>query len=157
MKYKLDTYRNQSGFTLIEVVAVLMIIGIVAVVAMVRTSSTEEIDLASQVEAVKGHLRYAQMRAMNTDSNWGIHFSTTSYYLFQGTDSSKVIITGEDGLDVDLVAKKSKLRITPPTGNNVTFDKYGSPGDVNVDIATNCSACANGGVIRVTKNTGFIK
>lgn len=43
MKYKLDTYRNQSGFTLIEVVAVLMIIGIVAVVAMVRTSSTEKL------------------------------------------------------------------------------------------------------------------
>jgi MSHA pilin protein MshC len=157
MKHKLDTNNNQRGFTLIEVVAVLMIIGIVAVIAMVRVSSTEDIDLASQVEAVKGHLRFAQIRAMNTDSNWGIHFSETSYYLFQGTDSSKVMIIGEDSPDVDLAAKKSKLRITPPAGNNVTFDQYGSPGDANVDIATNCSACANGGVIRVTKNTGFIK
>ena len=157
MKQKLGLYEKQKGFTLIEIVAILVIIGIIATIAVVKMSGTAEVDLASQVEAVKGHLRYAQMRAMNTDSNWGIHFSTTSYYLFQGTDSSKVIITGEDGLDVDLVAKKSKLRITPPTGNNVTFDKYGSPGDVNVDIATNCSSCSDSGIIRVTKNTGFIK
>lgn len=157
MKQTSGSYEKQKGFTLIEIIAVLIIIGIMSAIAIVKMNNTEEVDLASQVEAVKSHLRYAQIRAMNTDSNWGIHFAETSYYLFQGTDSSKVMIMGEDGLDVDLVKKKSKLRITPPTGNNVTFDKYGSPGDVNVDIATNCSSCANSGIIRVTKNTGFIK
>ena len=72
MKYKLDTYRNQSGFTLIEVVAVLIIIGIVAAVAMTRATSTRDYDIISQVEAVKAHLRLAQFRATSSNSAHGV-------------------------------------------------------------------------------------
>ncbi len=49
MKHKLGTYKNQRGFTLIEVVAVLIIIGIVAAVAMTRATSTRDYDIISQV------------------------------------------------------------------------------------------------------------
>ena len=153
MKRALRQAEGQCGFTMIELIAVLLIIGIIATVAAVRMSNTKPYDLASQVEVVKNHLRYAQVRAMNTNTypNWGINFdSATTYYLFQRTGSNtRVLIPGENDATVDLVAKKSALTIT--TGGRVTFDSYGSPGSANdITIAT------NGGTITVTKNTGFI-
>ncbi len=149
---KLKSKHNHQGFTMIEVIAVLVIMGILAVVAAVKMSNTSDYDLGSQVEVVKNHLRYAQIRAMNTDSIWGINFtSATTYYLFQGTGSTTpVIIPGEENATVNLVSKKTKLTVTPPAGGRITFDQYGSPGAATITINT------NGGTITLTQNTGFI-
>lgn len=143
---------RKGGFTVIEVIAVLVIIGILAAVVAVRMSGTSEYDLLSQVEVVKNHLRFAQLRAMNTDSVWGINFTSgTTYYLFQGVGSTApVLILGEDNATINLTVKASQLTVTPPAGGRVTFDSYGSPGSTTITIAT------SGGVITVTKNTGFI-
>jgi len=151
MKQKLGIYEKQKGFTLIEVVAVLIIIGIVAAIAVVKMGSTTNVDLASQKEVVKGHLRLAQSRAMGSGSPWGINFDTaTTYYLFQGSaTTTPILLLGEDNVTVDLSAKKSNLSITSAP-QVITFDAYGSPGTVNVTVTTNA------GNIIITKNTGFI-
>jgi prepilin-type N-terminal cleavage/methylation domain-containing protein len=149
------TARNafgKGGFTMIEIVAVLLLIGIISAVAVSRMMGTSGYDLSSQVEVVKNHLRYAQIRAMNTDAVWGVNFtSTKTYHLFQGAGSTTpVLIPGEDNATVSLTTKKSELTITPPTGGSVSFDSYGSPGSATIAITT------NGGTITVTRNTGFI-
>jgi len=145
--------RGQRGFTMIEIISVLLIIGIIAIVAVVRLSSTSAYDLASQLEVLKAHLRLAQTRAMSASSPWGICFpSSSTYYMFEGDGSTTpVFIPGENSATVDLTAKKSALSITSTaTIPRVTFDEYGSPGNVTLTITT------NGGDISVTKNTGFI-
>ena len=152
MKRKVKQSNGQGGFTMIEIIAVLLIIGILSAVALTRFYGTSAADLASQLEVVKSHLRYAQTRAMNTDSVWGINLnSTTTYYLFKGIGSTTpILIPGENSATVDLNAKKSKLTISPPTGGGVAFDSHGSPGLSTITIAT------SGGSITVTQNTGFI-
>jgi prepilin-type N-terminal cleavage/methylation domain-containing protein len=151
---------GQGGFTMIEVVAVLVIIGIVSAVAAVRMSGTSSYDLASQVEVVKGHLRYAQTRAMNSNLVvWGINFnSTTTYYLFQGVGSTTpVLLPGEDSATISLTAKKSALTITPV---RITFNEFGSPcaasGTPPAPLTADATVTTNGGTITVTKNTGFM-
>lgn len=145
------TLFRKGGFTMIEVVAVLVILGIVAAVAAVTMSGTSAYDLASQLEVVKGHLRLAQSRAMGSGIPWGINFSTTTTYnLFQGTATTTAIqLPGEDSATISLTDKKSELTITSAP-QTVTFDAYGSPGTTTVTVTT------NGGSITVTKNTGFI-
>lgn len=142
---------GNAGFTMIEVVAVLLILGIIAAVVTIRMSDTATYDLSSQREAVKANLRLAQARAMSTSSSWGINFdSSKTYYLFQGTGSTTPVqLLGEDTATVNLTTKKSALTITSAP-LRITFDAYGSPGTTTVTIAT------NGGNIIVTKNTGFI-
>lgn len=152
-----DRCRKDRGFTMIELVAVLVILGIVAAVVAVRMYSTSAYDLASQVEAVKGHLRYAQTRAMNSNQVvWGINFnSATTYYLFQGVGSTTALqIPGEDITTINLVTKKSGLTITPV---RVTFNEFGSPCDAGgVPLTVDATITTNGGNIIVTRNTGFI-
>ncbi len=74
MKRTKRTAFGQGGFTLIEVVAVLLVLGILAAFAAVRISDTGQSDLISQVDVIKNHLRYAQNRAMNTGSPVGSDF-----------------------------------------------------------------------------------
>mgnify|MGYP001335431434 FL=1 len=148
---------GKDGFTMIEVIAVLVIMGILSAVVAVKMSNTSAIDLASQVEAVKGHLRYAQTRAMNSNLvAWGINFnSTTSYYLFQGAGSATPVqLPGEDSATISLTAKKSGLTITPV---RVTFNEFGSPCDASgTPLTADVTVTTSGGTITITKNTGFI-
>ncbi len=151
MRKKMKKFNDQSGFTMIEVISVLVIIGIVAAVVIVRMTNTSGYDLVSQVEVIKGHLRLAQSRAMGSGSPWGINFDTaTTYYLFQGSaTTTPILLLGEDNVTVSLTAKQSNLSITS-VPLLVTFDAYGSPGPNTINLGTNA------GNITITKNTGFI-
>lgn len=153
MKRTERTAFGQGGFTLIEVVAILVVLGILAAVVAVRVSDTGQSDLISQVDVIKNHLRYAQNRAMNTGSPWGVTFSAggKTYFLFDGAaPSMPVLFLGEENATVSLTNKKSSLTITSAP-QTITFDAYGSPGVANITVTT------NGGNIDVRKNTGFIQ
>jgi len=153
---------RNGGFTMIETIAVLLLIGIIAAVVVSRMGDTRAYDLVSQVDVVKGHLRYAQSRAMNSSDYYGINFnSSTIYYLFQGVGSTTpILLPGEDNATVSLTAKNSGLTITPPAGGRITFDGYGSPcaasGTPPASLTADVTITTNGGNITVTKNTGFI-
>jgi len=153
------TLFGKGGFTMIEVVAVLVILGIISAVVAVKMSGTSAYDLASQVEAIKGHLRYAQSRAMNDNLVvWGINFNndSTTYYLFQGAGSTTPVqLPGEDSVTIDLTTKKSGLTITPV---RITFNEFGSPCNASGTplTAADATVTTNGGTITITKNTGFI-
>ena len=53
------------GFTLVEVIAVLLLLGIIVAVAVSRISIRG--DLTSQTDIVKSHLRFVQLKAMADD------------------------------------------------------------------------------------------
>jgi MSHA pilin protein MshC len=147
----MKTMKSHKGFTLIEIISVLILIGIISVVVIARMSDTRDYDLATGVEVIKSHLRYAQSRAMISSSRWGINFTSgTTYYLFNNDDpGTPVRMLGEDNETVNLVAKQSELTITS-SPQTVIFDAYGSPGETTITVTT------NGENIIVTKNTGFI-
>ncbi|KQC10676.1 MAG: hypothetical protein APR62_11735 [Smithella sp. SDB] len=150
--------KNQRGFTMVEVITVLLIIALLAVVAIVRLSGTSSYDLATQTEVIKAHLRLAQAYAMKLNSLWGINFdSSTTYYLFQGSGSTMPVrIPGENEITVSMTTKKSTLTITSAP-QRMTFNSYGSPVDDSGNLMTsNITIVTNGGNITVTKNTGFI-
>lgn len=68
--------KNISGFTLIEIVSVLVILGVLAAVAVTRSGGGGS-DLAVIEAALKNHIRYAQSKAMFSDARvWGIQIDT---------------------------------------------------------------------------------
>ena len=154
--------RNQKGFTLIEIVVVLLIICIIgAAVTISSFHPTSDYNLVSQTEMIKSHLRYAQARAMNTDVVWGIEFSSsTTYSLFKnGNNADKVVLPAETS---DSVTLPDGMTMTVAT---VSFDSWGKPytnasatgspaaNDINVTVTYNESESE---IIVITRNTGFI-
>jgi len=140
-------FKVQKGFTFLEIIAIIAIIGIMVAIAVSRIGSTDTYAIIGELDKVTSHLRYAQGRALRTDSPWGIRFaSANTYFLFQNAVANPIMIPGEEQNQINL----SKLTIDSATPLTITFDRFGSPGAANITIAT------SGGNITVTANTGFI-
>lgn len=141
---------GQGGFTLFEIIMVLLLLGLVSYFAATRLFSDDIPTQAAELELLKNHLRYAQSRAMNSESSWGIKFgSSTRYWLFKGTEENTVIrLPGVESSDG--VMELRSIQVTPPAGTKITFDSFGSPGAATIVLNTTA------GSITVTKNTGFI-
>jgi len=157
--------RDDRGFTIIEVIVVLIVLGILTAIVISRGSSTATYTLRSEVDVVKTHIRYAQARAMNASSVWGIQFQDgNSYFLYKfETGQTSVILPGEDSAVVNLPSGMTLA--FDSNGRTVSFNSWGMP-CTNAD-ATNkqnndwrditVSFEGNTERIRIRKNTGFIE
>jgi MSHA pilin protein MshC len=164
-----------NGFTLIEVVAVLVILGILTAVALTRLSSNPN-NLIAATDTLTSQLRLAQARAMSTSIDsldptvWGVRFiSTTQYYLFYCDKASvcdpaanKKSFPGGGNIIVDLASQGVQLT----NGALVlSFDRFGAPSPdaklttilaipLTLTLQDNKS---NTRTINITPQTGMIK
>lgn len=134
-----------GGFTLIEIIAVLVLMGILSVIAVVHSNDFGvEAEVRGAAEVVKNHLRYAQTKAMNADVAWGIDFAGATYFL-EDANHVNAVLPGDLPRGMTFSA----------TVNPVLFEnRWGSPGDATITVTI-----GKGGIsqtVTVTKNTGFI-
>lgn len=145
------TFRTrQAGFTLVEVIAILILLGILSAVAASRFMDTGAADVRAAADTLKSHLRYAQIRAMNSNVTWGIDFAANSYTLMQNGAASATRFPGTSSGTVTL---GSGLAVSS-TVDPITFSQRGSPGATTATITV--SKGGNSTTITVTKKTGFI-
>ena len=155
--FRKNNKKYLSGFTAIEIIAVILIIAIVGVLAISRMTSTKTYNVAAEVEILKANLRYAQFRALSdadtaygvNNVTWGIKIYGTSSYTLQrnGTDAT----THFPGENAPTHTMPNGISIS---GSNVTFDVWGSPVEENISITITDGISSK--TITVTKNTGFI-
>lgn len=81
---------SQTGFTLIEIVVVMVIISMVLLLVLPRLPSSDQENLKISARTLASTLRYMQERAATT---------RTGYYLTlaPGTESVKIVEVGSDG------------------------------------------------------------
>ena len=137
-----QTHAHKHGFTLLEVMAVMVIMGIIGVFVLSGRADSRA-NLVGRTEAVKAHLRYAQSRAMSTDDRvWGIIFSrdNSRYWLYwcgippscrwnenrtplpgSHPDAQNRIRLLDDGISIKSISQGSGPRIT------IAFDEWGRP------------------------------
>jgi MSHA pilin protein MshC len=143
-------FKKESGFTLLEIIAVLVVMGILAVIAVSR-SVNYNAEVYGGADVLKSHLRYAQTSAMNYSPTatgvpviWGISGNANSYWLFRGTnpvDPSSFIRLPENDTYIDadrtinLTTKKIKLVF--PGGSTIYFDNRGIPYTAYTSATTN--------------------
>jgi prepilin-type N-terminal cleavage/methylation domain-containing protein len=78
--------QNNQGFTLIEMVVVLILISIIAATVFARSITTGKINLFGEAAKIRNHIRYAQSLAMKRNEIWGIKCFGGQYWLFTGAD-----------------------------------------------------------------------
>jgi prepilin-type N-terminal cleavage/methylation domain-containing protein len=137
---------TQKGFTLLEIIAILVVMGILAVIAVSR-SVNYDAEVYGGADVLKAHLRYAQTLAMNSNPNagitvWGVRGTGSSYWLFRGTNpadtASYIRLPDDDDFingdrTINLAAKRIKF-----TGNfTIYFDNSGIPYTAYTNATTN--------------------
>jgi len=76
--------RNKDGFTLIELIMVIVIIGILAWVATTKYSARSNISLATAAAMIKSDIRSVQALAMSQHASKTLTFNSSTEYVFPG-------------------------------------------------------------------------
>ena len=144
-----DTLKK-SGFTLIELIIVIIVAGILAAVMIPRLERDNLREAANQVVR---HIQYTQHLAMMNDvydasdtdwreKRWAIDLCSTAYSIARADDSevAEDPLTQRDinGTDNNL-ANKGVNYITPNTGCKIVFDNLGRPYGIDSGTATTVS------------------
>ena len=122
--------RRSSGFTIVEIIVVLLLMSILAATLLGRSVTTGTIDLNAATDKIRNQLRYAQSQAMKrTDAVWGIQSDGSSqYWLFRATPTATedVVIPGGDYASGS--TRISFLNLKANLSNfTVVFNKIGKP------------------------------
>ncbi len=162
------SFRRSSGFTTVEMIAVLLILAVLGAVVVGRAigTGTTGYNVQSVAEELKNHLRFAQTRAMSSNVVWGVFFiSTSQYTLFRnGSTTAGNLVTppGADSSTVNLTTRGVSLGGIA-AGDVVAFDDWGKPytdaAATSAQSGTKPITVTGGGqtvTIQITQNTGYI-
>jgi prepilin-type N-terminal cleavage/methylation domain-containing protein len=155
---------KDRGFTMIELVVVIIIVAIFIATAVTYKYRIVDSDVANEIEILKSSIRFAQTKALNDavdDNKWGISFTSggTSYTLvYNGVTMPSVNLPGECGSNPMLCISTPTHKLASGmtiTGGAVSFNQWGSPGpsDINIVLVKAGSPNVN---VKVTKNTGYV-
>src|SRR5512137_1246735 len=94
MKMSIFFKKGERGFTMLEIVVVLVLLFIVSAVVMSRYTRAGTNDLMAETDGFKTSLRFAQIQALNDDTvTWGIHIpNDSSYVLYKNGVAAAVMI-----------------------------------------------------------------
>ena len=139
--------RDQHGFTLIEITAVLVLMAIISAYVIGRSINTEQIDLAGQTDKIRNQIRYVQSTAMKrSDAIWGITCDTNQYWMFQTNILTPVLLPGEQNTQINLSDLGLDSMALPFT---LFFDRVGKPYTAYTDETTN-TPLANNLILTIT-------
>ncbi|MBV7297976.1 type II secretion system protein [Enterovibrio paralichthyis] len=120
-----------KGFTLIELITVLMILGIISVFAVPRLSGAEAFSVTGARDTGLSVARQVQLRAMQQeDTSAGCNALVITASRLGGSVASENCKLGEDENRSDVVdLSNSSVRISPE--QTLYFDLLGRPVDAN--------------------------
>lgn len=155
LQKKRNSKLNQKGFTLIEIISILILISILTVFVIPHFIGNSYEQRAA-ADKLKSHIRQAKLRALGSDTSWGINANGNMYWLFKSANSTAPIrFLGED-----------QKKISLPSGVNLDFTisfapKWGTPHngeDPNSDPALGSNKTINVGSTRISiiPDTGFV-
>lgn len=156
----LKIMRNNSGFTILEVILVIVFISIFTTIAVLR-QPVPEVTIRSASQVLLSHIRYAQMRAMNNIETWGIQYSDGSdtYWLFEETTANRKVFPGASDDYIDLSADGISITQGDFT---LRFDNWGVPAIEDAGFTFSegqailtLSTGTQSGNVTVIENTGY--
>ncbi len=116
-----------SGFSLIELIVVLMLVGILAVFVIPRMTRTQSITLPAVAAQVAANIRYTQNLSMSQGQRYRINFTASTYQItdMAGVGITQPVVGGTGPVTMTGVVLSG---YNPPLTNSyVAFDTRGIP------------------------------
>jgi type II secretory pathway pseudopilin PulG len=155
---------------MIEMVVVLLLMTIIAATVLGRSISTSDLDLNSEADKIRNHLRFAQAEAMKRSNTvWGIKSAGSEYWLFR-TDNpdnaaNEVRLPGVVYSGASNRISESDIGVTL-SDFTIFFDRIGRPYSaytseiINTPLASQLTISVTAGETRsitITPETGLIR
>ena len=169
--------RRPSGFTIVEIIVVLLLMSILAATVIGRSITTSNLDLNSATDKIRIQLHFAQSQAMKrayeTYPVWGIKSSGTQYWLFRGMNpdlpANEFRVPGGDYPGASNRINEADIGATV-SDFTVFFDRIGKPYTVytsytnpnaNTPLANQMQITVTAGTetrtVTITPETGLIR
>lgn len=117
---------SQRGFTLIELILVMVLIGILAYSVMTRDSSSV-LAASAQAEQLAGDIRYTQSMAMTRGQRFRINFTASSYQITDMAGTPQVHPGTGTTAAISLPGASLSGYNPPLSSNYLAFDGQGVP------------------------------
>jgi MSHA pilin protein MshC len=161
------TRRAAAAFTLIELVAVLVIVGVLAALALPRFADVGPFAARGFFEEALAATRYAQKLAVASGCSIRVRFTATSDSVsiarFTGADCTQVTA---GTVPVTRPGSSESLDLDAPAGVSVGrdlsfyFDRIGRPHDLGgnlIDDPTDLAITIGGRRLQITPDTGLVR
>jgi len=120
--------RNDRGFTIVEIIVVMVLISIIAAAVFRRSITTDQMNLRSQFDKIQNQVRYPQSMAMKQGKEWGFAYEGGYYWVFTGTNKDTVpdqrLLPGQENIKISLTDLGATMT---PASFTVIFNSYGIP------------------------------
>ncbi len=148
--------RSQHGFTLVELVTVLLIVSVISVTAIVSWPG-DGISLSAQADQLLGDIRYAQSMAMHRGQRYRINFASDRYWL---SDESGATVYAHPVVGSANVALGAGMSLSA-TNTSLIFNTAGVPySSTSTPLASTAVLTLSSGsesiAVRVSPETGRV-
>ena len=155
---------------MIEIVVVLLLMGIIAAIVLGRAITSSDLDLNSETDKIRNHLRYAQAEAMKRSNTvWGIKSAGNEYWLFRDTNpdnaANEVRLPGVTYSGASNRINEADIKVTV-SDFTIFFDRIGKPytaytsETINTPLASQLTISVIAGETRsitITPETGLVR
>lgn len=133
----------KKGFSLIEILIVVVILGIAGMIAIPMIGSASSVQVDAAADTIASDLEYAKNMAITKQENYWVVFNSDSYQLEKEVNGSGTVImhpVNKKNYVIDYSSLGSGITVTTDfTNNSVKFDYMGTPdsgGTVTVQAGT---------------------
>ena len=143
-----------KGFSLIEVIIVIVLIGIIAVTVGIRSTGTTSLNLAGSAQTLGQDIQLTQILAMSYNQPYQIQFSQHSYQIVSGKNTPYVHPSGQ------VISLSNEITIK--TSNNpLIFDAMGqlisaNGNPLSKDASITLNSTQDKKTLRIINQTGFV-
>ena len=149
---------NRKGFTLIELVMVIVLIGILAVIAAPKLGNITSTNAGAFTDKLRADVRYAQNLAMTRNARTRVNFSTTSYSVLSSPSGTCNPFTtdvdpatgGPYSVTLD-TGSYAGIALTLPAMTCLEYDSLGQPYNCT-GLGNVCSTNSGGMTVTVNGN-----
>jgi type II secretion system protein H len=154
---------THRGFTLVEVMTVMVILGIAAACIVPQIGTRNDLDAAAAARSVMADLLYAQNRAISTQKMHFVEFTNSGYTILERdsdtaplytiinptTQNSYVVTIGPSNTSVPTVSISSVTFDNSPS-MTIQFDSLGAPWVYNLQQGTSTPLVSTGQITLTT-------
>ncbi|OIO00100.1 MAG: hypothetical protein AUJ49_10170 [Desulfovibrionaceae bacterium CG1_02_65_16] len=151
------TGRRRGGFTLIEVISVVVILGILSLLVLAHNTSLSG-ELGGRLSEVRSQLRYVQLSAMKSGVPYLTMRCDGASYWAQYDNGTSLSLPSENATTVSLAGKSLAM-----SSFNLRYDSLGIPYDgatgakLTSALTISLTAAGANGTISVSPETGFVQ